>query len=83
MVALGLGGFKSKNLALLAKWEWRYMEEDSPWCKVIRSIHDKDSFNWHTARKEGKCVRSPWVIISRTWLKMESLATFSLGMGEV
>lgn len=43
---LGLGSFKAKNLALLAKWGWQYMEEeDALWHKVVRSIHDKSSFN--------------------------------------
>ena len=45
---LGLGGFKAKNLALLAKRGWRYLEEeDSLWCRGVRSIHGKDTFNWH------------------------------------
>ena len=79
---LGLGGSKARNLALLAKWGWRYLEEeDSLWCKVVRSIHGKKNFKWHTAGKEGKCLRSPWVSISRSWLKIDALATFRLGNG--
>ena len=45
----GIGGLKSKNIALLAKWGWRYMkEEDSLWVsssakhswkKLVRLAH--------------------------------------------
>ena len=79
---LDLGGYKARNMALLAEWGWRYLEEeDSLWCKVVRSIHGKDIFNWHTTGKEEKCLRSPWVSISRSWLKIDALTTFRLGNG--
>lgn len=38
-------------------------------------------FNWHTTGKEGVSLRSPWLSISRMWLKVEKLATFKLEMG--
>ncbi|TYK01564.1 hypothetical protein E5676_scaffold451G001410 [Cucumis melo var. makuwa] len=71
---------QSKKYGPLAKWGRRYLEEeDSLWCKVARSIHGKDIFNWHAAGKEGKCLRSPWVSMSRAWLKIDALTTFRLG----
>ena len=40
---LGVGSLKVSNLAMLAKWWWRFLnEEDSLWCKVIRSLHGPD-----------------------------------------
>lgn len=43
---LGFGGLKAKNLALLAKWGWRYLnEENSLWSQVVRSIHGTFSLN--------------------------------------
>lgn len=38
---LGLGGLKGKKLALLSKWEGRYMEEDTLWHKVVSNIHGR------------------------------------------
>ncbi|TYK09922.1 uncharacterized protein E5676_scaffold16G00380 [Cucumis melo var. makuwa] len=35
------GGYKARNMALLVKWGWRYLEEeDSLWCKVWE-VHGK------------------------------------------
>ncbi|XP_071713248.1 uncharacterized protein [Rutidosis leptorrhynchoides] len=40
---LNLGSLKSKNLALLGKWWWRFKSEaNSLWVKLIRSIHGPD-----------------------------------------
>ncbi|GKA96279.1 RNA-directed DNA polymerase, eukaryota, reverse transcriptase zinc-binding domain protein [Tanacetum coccineum] len=40
---LGIGSLRVSNLAMLAKWWWRFLnEEDSLWCKVIRSLHGLD-----------------------------------------
>lgn len=79
---LGLGDLKSRNLALLAKWGWRFFnEEKSLWCRVIRSIHDRSLYNWHTAGKVCHSLSSPWISISRSWLKVEALATYKLGSG--
>ena len=37
---LGIGSLKASNQSLLAKWWWRFRNEDiAIWCKVIRSIH--------------------------------------------
>ncbi|KAJ0567858.1 putative RNA-directed DNA polymerase [Helianthus annuus] len=39
---LGIGNLKDMNLALLAKWWWRYrMEPENLWSRVIGSIHGK------------------------------------------
>ncbi|XP_071727970.1 uncharacterized protein [Rutidosis leptorrhynchoides] len=41
---LNIGSFKSKNLALLAKWWWRFKTETNClWSKIIRSIYGIDS----------------------------------------
>ncbi|GKB38253.1 hypothetical protein Tco_0883195 [Tanacetum coccineum] len=37
---LGLGSFRAKNLGLLAKWQWRFLnEKDAVWNKVISSLY--------------------------------------------
>ena len=79
---LGLGGVKTQNSALLAKWGWRYSKEVSAlWRKIICSIHGKDTFDWVTLEKSGNSLRSPWVNISRMWRLVEHLAHLKLGSG--
>lgn len=42
---LGLGSIKAMNLALLAKWKWKFFhEQNSIWAKVINGIHNLGSF---------------------------------------
>ncbi|GJZ27997.1 putative RNA-directed DNA polymerase [Tanacetum coccineum] len=37
---LGLGSFRAKNLGLLAKWQWRFLnEKDAVWNKLISSLY--------------------------------------------
>ncbi|PWA85806.1 RNA-directed DNA polymerase, eukaryota, Reverse transcriptase zinc-binding domain protein [Artemisia annua] len=37
---LGIGSLKASNQSLLAKWWWRFRNQDTAiWCKVICSIH--------------------------------------------
>ena len=79
---LGFGSLKSKNMALLAKWGWRFMkEEDSLWCQVVRSIHGRSPFGWHTSGEFKNSLRSPWNSISRSWVKVEGLAVYKVGNG--
>lgn len=79
---LSIGGLRAKNFAILAKWEWKYLDkENSLWCQVVKSIHGKDSYNWHTAGMNNNSLRSPWISITRTWPKVDALATFKHGNG--
>lgn len=40
---LNIGSLKSKNLALLCKWLWRFrVENNSLWAKIIKAIHGID-----------------------------------------
>lgn len=79
---LSFGGIKAKNLTLLAKWGWQYFDEkNSLCCQVVRSIHGKNTYNWHTTGKTCNSLQSPWIDISRTWLKVDALSTFKLGNG--
>lgn len=56
---LGLAGLRNRNLALLAKWGYRLMnEENALWSKVVKSIHGSNNFNWHTAGKVSASLRS-------------------------
>lgn len=73
---------KLRNLAMLSKWGWRFMQEsEALWRNVITSIHGEDHFQWHTIRKEVANLRSPWISISRQWQKIEALAIFKVGDG--
>ena len=61
---LGLGGLKTHNSALLAKWGWRFAMVDSDfWRKIICSIHGKEPFDWFTLGKFGNSLRSPSDVI--------------------
>lgn len=43
---LGLGALKHRNLALIAKWGWRFIHDpNSLWRQVIVSIHGSQDFN--------------------------------------
>lgn len=68
---LRFGDLKNQNLALLAKWGWRFHHEsDSLWCRVVQSIHGKDQFYWHTAGKFGVSLWSSWISISKAWFQV-------------
>lgn len=48
--ALGIGGLKHRNSALIAKWGWRFIHElDTLQRKVILSI--RNFYQWHTSGK--------------------------------
>ena len=77
---LGLGNVRSKNVALLSKWGWRFTREtEALWCLVIKSIHGSGLFNWHTNGEGNGSLRSLWTSISKQWLKMEVLVKFKVG----
>lgn len=79
---LSLGMLQNKNMAVLAKWGWRFINEKTSWWRqVIRRIHGKESFNWHTVGDSGYNLKSPWISISGVWRKVEPLASFKLGGG--
>ncbi|TYK07163.1 hypothetical protein E5676_scaffold606G00380 [Cucumis melo var. makuwa] len=66
----------------LAKWGWRLMEEEeSLWRQVVRNIHGKELFDWHTVGKSRNSLKGPWICISRAWRKVEPLSNFKLGNG--
>ena len=61
---LGPEDINIHNSALLAKWGWRYSKEETAfWRKIIRSIHDKEAFDWFTSGKSENSLRSSWVSI--------------------
>lgn len=79
---LSLGGLKVKNLALPAKWGWWFFNEDSSlWCQVISTIHGKNKYNWPTVGKICCSLQSPWISLSRNWLKVDAFKTFKLAPG--
>lgn len=44
---LGIGSLQSANMALLAKWVWRFRaENNSLWKKLILAIHQKKNSPW-------------------------------------
>lgn len=62
---LGIGNLKSRNTALLFKWSWRFLkEQDSLWCKILKSIHAVDPHLWCSLGKLGLSLTSPWISIS-------------------
>lgn len=69
-------------MAVLAKWGWRFINKgNSLWTQVVKSIHGRSLFEWLTYGKVSCILRSPWISISRTWLKVEALAVFKIGDG--
>ncbi|KAJ9565851.1 hypothetical protein OSB04_001817 [Centaurea solstitialis] len=84
---LGIGSLQALNVALLAKWWWRYRLEDSAlWRKVIDAIHDVhgcSSYSGHTSNRG-----SPWLnivniekVVAKANLSLNSLFTKSIGNG--
>ncbi|GKA22407.1 hypothetical protein Tco_0708369 [Tanacetum coccineum] len=62
---LGIGSIKAKNLSLLGKWWWRFLnEEDALWCRVVKAIHGPKC-NFSTQVGEGLC-RETWESIIRS-----------------
>lgn len=81
MVILALEDCDQRILPL-AKWGWRFTKEyDFLWSQVVKSIHGSSLFGWHTNGKVSCSLHSPWIGISRTWLKVEALAIFKIGNG--
>ncbi|PWA70220.1 hypothetical protein CTI12_AA290670 [Artemisia annua] len=40
---LGIGSIRAKNLSLIGKWHWRFLNEgEAPWCKVVKAIYGSD-----------------------------------------
>jgi hypothetical protein len=53
---LGVRSIKAKNLSLLGKWRWRFLnEKDTLWRKVISKIHGSDGgFDDNSTSSEHK-----------------------------
>lgn len=80
---LGIGGLKNRNLNIIAKWGWRYVNEPQAYRrKVIASIHGSDLFDWHTLGRSNFSLRSPWICISKAWKPVVMYAPFILGNGK-
>ncbi|TYK30072.1 hypothetical protein E5676_scaffold216G00450 [Cucumis melo var. makuwa] len=81
-MGLGLGGIENRNLALLAKWGWIFFnEEKSLWVQIMKSIHGESQFNWDTKGSNACSLSSPWISISKSWNKVDSLPLFKIGSG--
>nr|GEU70344.1 tetratricopeptide repeat (TPR)-like superfamily protein [Tanacetum cinerariifolium] len=74
---LGIGGLVVSNQALLAKWWWRFLIEDNTlWCKVIRSIHGSQG-----GLHDASLIRSksgPWYRIAK--LKEDLLNDYGINL---
>ncbi|KAJ0482989.1 putative reverse transcriptase zinc-binding domain-containing protein [Helianthus annuus] len=52
MGGLGLHNLKDVNIALLAKWGWRYKnEQDSLWVKVVNALHNGNVWDFLLVKK--------------------------------
>ncbi|GJR41225.1 RNA-directed DNA polymerase, eukaryota, reverse transcriptase zinc-binding domain protein [Tanacetum coccineum] len=65
---LRIGSIRAKNLSLIGKWHWRFLNEgDAPWCKVIKAIYGSDGgFN---RKSLTRLHRGPWrdILKKETW----------------
>ncbi|KAJ9564338.1 hypothetical protein OSB04_000304 [Centaurea solstitialis] len=85
---LGIGSLKAANIALLLKWWWRIMNEDSAlWVKVIQSIQGisgRDSKSILSSKKPGvwlNIVRNG-AALQRFNLNIEDFFTREVGKGD-
>lgn len=60
---LGLGSLEDKNWTLLAKWIWRFGEEEALWRKVIVSKYGEGEGGWALGKVPGYRVFGLWVNI--------------------
>ena len=76
---LGIIGIEDMNVSLLAKWVWRFRNEDQAvWVQIIKSIHGKDgSFGEEQAKKMHSCI---WRSIL---LKMQKLDPIFLNLTNI
>ncbi|XP_026416133.1 uncharacterized protein LOC113311517 [Papaver somniferum] len=64
---LGVLNLRKMNIALLAKWVWRFgMEKDQLWCRIIAEKHFSMSSYWLPGRVTNSSGISCWKIIVET-----------------
>ena len=62
---LGIGSLENKNLALLAKWWWRFREEkEALWRKLITSTFVEDKWGWWPKQGPNSCRSGIWKAIA-------------------
>ncbi|KAM2004953.1 hypothetical protein FF1_000090 [Malus domestica] len=80
---LGLGNLRFRNVALLAKWLWRFpLEPNSLWHKVIRSKYGLHANGWDANPPRRGSSRCPWSEISAGSPSFLPSCKFVLGNGE-
>ncbi|GJX53590.1 RNA-directed DNA polymerase, eukaryota, reverse transcriptase zinc-binding domain protein [Tanacetum coccineum] len=85
---LNIGSIGVSNLGLLSKWWWRFFSEDNSfWCKVIRSIHGPQGGLHDASLIKSKS--GPWYRISKLkedlsvhGIDLHSLYKIKIGNGE-
>ncbi|XP_026399042.1 uncharacterized protein LOC113294884 [Papaver somniferum] len=64
---LGVLNLRQMNIALLAKWVWRFgVEKDQLWCRIIAKKHGSMSSYWLPGRVTNSSGISCWKIIVET-----------------
>ena len=80
---LGLGNLRNRNVALLAKWLWRFpLEPNSLWHKVIKSKYGMVPNGWDANCPSRGSSRCPWSDISAGSPSFLHSCSFVVGNGE-
>ncbi|KAM7479086.1 hypothetical protein LguiA_027299 [Lonicera macranthoides] len=72
-----------RNEALLGKWIWRFpIEQDSPWCAIIRSKYGFQKNGWDSNVVVKSSYRNPWKAISANIENFVKFTRLKVGNGE-
>ena len=65
-MVLGLRNLNFLNRALLGKWVWRFVvEESSTWKVYISTKYGKEAGGWYTLSPRGSYGLSLWKVVSK------------------
>ena len=63
-----IGSLENKNLALLAKWWWRFgAKNEALWRRIVASKYGEDKWGWWPKQGTNSRGSGIWMAICRFW----------------